>query len=58
MPNLLNELTQFFNHLVSTLERVFLQFTQPTHYSIALSTVANLPQSKSQLIAENALLRQ
>ena len=58
MPNLFNQFSQFFNHLISTLERAFLHFSQPSHYSIALSTAADLPRSKSQLIAENALLRQ
>jgi putative transposase len=47
-----------FNRLASTLERTFLHLTQPARHSIALSLAADLPRSKSQLIAENALLRQ
>ncbi len=58
MPNPLKRLGSFFNRLVSTLKQTFLHLTQPAHYSIALSIVADLPRSKSQLIAENALLRQ
>ena len=44
--------------LVSFLEHVFLHLTQPSHHSIVLSTVADLPRTKADLIAENALLRQ
>lgn len=51
MPNLLTR-------LVLMLEKVFLHLTQPTRLSIALSTLTDLTRSRSQLIAENALLRQ
>lgn len=51
MPNL-------FARLTSMLERVFLHLTRPIRHSIALSTLTDLSRSRSQLIAENALLRQ
>ncbi len=51
-------LSSFFNRLVSTLERAFLHLTQPSRHSIAPSAVTDLPRTKAQLIAENALLRQ
>lgn len=49
---------KFLTHVVSTLEQTFLQLTHPSPYSLALSIAADLPRSKSELIAENALLRQ
>ncbi len=51
MPNLLSR-------LLSMLEQAFLHLIQPTRYSIALSITTDLPRTKAQLIAENALLRQ
>ena len=51
MPNL-------FTQFVSMLGRVFLPLTQAARHSIALSIAADLPRRKSELIAENALLRQ
>jgi putative transposase len=48
----------FFTHVVSTLEQAFLHLTQPSRHSLALSIAADLPRSKAELIAENALLRQ
>ena len=47
-----------FTCLASSLERVFLHLTQLTRHSIALSTLTDLTRSRSQLIAEKALLRQ
>ncbi len=58
MLNLLNRLSPFVNHLLATFERAFLRLTQPSRQSLALSIAYDLPRSKSQLIAENALLRQ
>jgi putative transposase len=51
-------LTRFFTQLISALEPYFLHLTQPTGHSFLLATAADLARSKSQLIAENALLRQ
>ncbi len=47
-----------FNRLASTLERAFLHLTQPARRSIPLTLATDLRRSRSQLIAENALLRQ
>jgi putative transposase len=62
MPNLLSRLSPFFARLISTLEstleQAFLHFSRPARYSITLSTAADFPRSNTQLIAENALLRQ
>jgi hypothetical protein len=58
MPSFLQRLIQFISHPISTLEQAFLHFSQPSHYSIALTLAADLPRSKSQLIAESDLLRQ
>lgn len=58
MSDLLNRLGSLLIPLVSTLAHAFLHFFHPARYSITLSTVADFPRSKTQLIAENALLRQ
>lgn len=58
MPNLLMRLSPFFDRLISDLERTLLHLTQPSRHSLALSIATDLPRSKFQLIAENALLRQ
>ncbi len=58
MRHLLSRLSQFLSHLISALDWAFLQVTRVSRYSIALSIVTDLPRSKIQLIAENALLRQ
>jgi putative transposase len=46
-----------FAHLFSLLDHAFRQLTQPAHASLVLGTVADLPLTRAQLIAENALLR-
>ena len=58
MSDLLNRLGSFFMRLVSTLEQAILHLSHPARYSITHSTAADFPRSKTQLIAENALLRQ
>jgi putative transposase len=55
---LFHKLTQLFGRLISLLEQVFLHFTQPSRHSMVFSTVTDLTRSKTDLIAENALLRQ
>ncbi len=55
---MLSRISSFLIRVVSTLERVLLHLTRPPHHSIAFSVAANLSRSKSELIAENALLRQ
>lgn len=51
-------LTQLVVRLVTCFEHAFLRLTQSCRLSIVLSTVADLTRSKSDRIAENALLRQ
>lgn len=58
MPNFFHSLFRLWRNLIATLEQAFLHISQPSHYSIALTIVADFPHSKNQLIAENALLRQ
>ncbi len=58
MPIHFPSIIQLLRLLVSNLEHAFLHFSQPAHYSIAISTVADLLRSKPQLIVENALLWQ
>ena len=55
---MLSWFSSFLTRLVATLEQAFLHLTQPARHSIALSIAADLPRSKSELIAENALLRE
>ncbi len=57
MPNL-KLLSRFFVRLLSTLERAFLKLIEPSRHSLTHSIATDLPRSKSQLIAENSLLRQ
>ena len=57
MPNL-KLLSRFFERLLSTLERAFLKLIEPSRHPLTLSIATDLPRSKSQLIAENAILRQ
>jgi len=52
------KLLSWFKRLFSILERVLLKLTEPSRHSLTLSIVTDLPRTKSQLIAENALLRQ
>ena len=40
------------------LNQCFLSWTKPSHSSLLLGTVADLARTKSELVAENALLRQ
>ena len=58
MLALFHWLIQLFSRLITILEQAFLHLTQPTRHSITLSTLTDLTRSRSQLIAENALLRQ
>jgi hypothetical protein len=55
---LFHGLTQLFDRLITFLEHAFLHLTQPTRHSMVLSAAADLTRTKSDLIAENALLRQ
>ncbi len=58
MLNLLSRSSSFFTDVVSTLEQALLHLTRPPRHSIAFSIATDLSRTKSELIAENALLRQ
>lgn len=58
MLNPLTLLFQFLQYFISQLESAFLYLTQPARSSLMLSTATDLTRSRSQLVAENALLRQ
>lgn len=58
MSTLFHGLTLLFGRLITFLEHTFLHLTQPSRHSLALSAAADLTRTKSDLIAENALLRQ
>jgi hypothetical protein len=52
-------LTQWIVRFITLPEQAFLPLTQPAHhFSMVLGAVADLARSKSDLIAENARLRQ
>jgi hypothetical protein len=54
----LKYLLQLRGFCLDVLHSRFLQWTKPLSSSLPLETLADLGRSKSQLIAENALLRQ
>ncbi len=58
MHILVHMLAQLILRLVSSLEQAFLHLTQPSRYSLVVATAADLTRSKTELITENALLRQ
>jgi hypothetical protein len=51
-------LKQFVSRFVNLLRTRFVHWTTPLTSSLSLGTLADLARSKSELIAENALLRQ
>src|SRR5438046_4983102 len=55
---ILPRLKRLVGPLVTGLRAGFLQWTRPLTSSLPLQTMADLGRSKSELIAENALLRQ
>ena len=59
---MLNRLTQFGKQLLSRLStaanRLFRRITAPAQSNIVTGTLADLPRSRAELLAENALLRQ
>jgi hypothetical protein len=55
---ILPRLKRLVGPLVTGLRAGFLQWTRPLTSSLPLSTLADLGPSKSELVAENALLRQ
>lgn len=58
MPSIFNWIIQPLSYFFASLDQTFLKLTQPARYSIILSATADLPRTKTELIAENALLRQ
>jgi putative transposase len=54
----LSHLLQLRRHCLDILHACFLRCTKPLSSSLPLGTLADLGRSKSQLITENALLRQ
>ena len=58
MLTLFHWLPQLFERFVTFLEQAFLHLTQPSRHSIVLSTALDLTRTKSDLITENAPLRQ
>ena len=57
MGRVLTYLLQLRGFCMDVLPSRFLQWTKPISTSLLLETLADLGRSKSQLIAENALLR-
>src|SRR3989440_7835658 len=55
---ILPRLKRLVGPLVTGLRAGFLQWTRPLTSSLPLQTLADLGRSKSELVAENALLRQ
>ena len=59
---MLSKLTQFAKKLLPRLSiatnRLFRRVTQPTQTNLVTGTLADLPRSRTELLAENALLRQ
>jgi putative transposase len=51
-------LAQLLGQFITYLEQAFSHLTQPVHHSMILSAAADLTRTKSELIAQNALLRQ
>jgi putative transposase len=50
--------SRLVSHFYSLLEQAFRHLTQPARSSLLVGTAADLPRSRAELIAENALLRQ
>ena len=59
---MLVRLTGYANRLLSRLSsaahQLFRRILQPAHRSVITGTLADLPRSRAELLAENALLRQ
>ena len=50
--------TNMFSRLTSAANRLFRRITQPASANMVTGTLADLPRSRTELLAENALLRQ
>ena len=58
MSGLLNFSKQMTSMCLQSLRHRFVDWTKPSNSSLILGAVADLARSKSELVAENALLRQ
>ncbi len=58
MPGLLIFIKQMTSICLQSLQHRFVDWTKPSNSSLILGTVADLAKSRSELVAENALLRQ
>jgi putative transposase len=58
VPGLLIFIKQMTSMCLQSLHHRFVDWTKPSNTSLILETVADLARSKSELVAENALLRQ
>jgi putative transposase len=58
MPSIPHWLSQPIIRLLAFLEQALLRFTQLSRHSLVLSTATDLTRSRTELVAENALLRQ
>ena len=58
MTGVLTHLQQLKEGCLHALSSLFARWTKPLRTSLPLATLTDLGKSKSQLIAENALLRQ
>jgi hypothetical protein len=59
---MLNQIKRFAKNILSRLtsaaNRLFRRITQPASADLVAGTLANLPRSRTELLAENALLRE
>ena len=58
MAGILTHLRRLKNGCLDALSSCFIRWTKPPTSSLPLQTLADLGRSKSELVAENALLRQ
>ena len=59
---MLSKLTQFakklWSRLTTAANQLFRRILEPVHSNVVTATLADLPSSRTELLAENALLRQ
>jgi putative transposase len=58
MHGILTFITRMTSLCLQSLQHRFVDWTKPSTTSLVLGTLTDLPRSKSELVAENALLRQ
>jgi hypothetical protein len=57
VPGLLISLQRSFQRRFGWLHQRLIRWTRPKHHSLLMGTVTDLTRTRSELIAENALLR-